>query len=58
METRSLTIDELKQHVEEHPDLKDPFHRIPKQAHLAGTAANFAWYVADRMNKPGKAVNA
>ncbi|NQT61327.1 MAG: activator of (R)-2-hydroxyglutaryl-CoA dehydratase [Candidatus Marinimicrobia bacterium] len=44
------TLDEMKDYVESHPELKRPMYTVPKRKDIVGTAANFAIHVADLMD--------
>jgi predicted nucleotide-binding protein (sugar kinase/HSP70/actin superfamily) len=43
-------LEDIRAYVEEHPELKKPFYRVPHRHGVAGTAAQFALHVNDRMN--------
>jgi hypothetical protein len=45
------TITEIREYVEEHPELKRPFYHVPHRPGVAGTAAQFVLHVSDRINK-------
>ncbi|HET6463841.1 MAG TPA: activator of (R)-2-hydroxyglutaryl-CoA dehydratase [Candidatus Krumholzibacteria bacterium] len=47
------TLDELKQYVEQHPEMKKALYLVPKRDDVIGKAANFALHVAERMEKEG-----
>ena len=53
---RGITEDEVKLFIAHKPELQSPFYSVPKQEHISGTAANFAWHIADLMKKPRKDV--
>ncbi len=44
-------IDGIRAHCAKHPALRRPLQRIPKQPGIAGTAANFVYYVAKKMGR-------
>ena len=46
---RSLT--EIREYIEEHPELKRPFYHVPHREGVAGTAAQFVLHVNDRINR-------
>jgi predicted nucleotide-binding protein (sugar kinase/HSP70/actin superfamily) len=45
------SIDDLREYVDEHPQLKRALYKIPHREGIAGTAAQFAWHVSDLMNR-------
>ena len=47
-------LDDLREYVEEHPELKRALYRVPHLDGVAGTAAQFACHVSDLMNKDSK----
>jgi predicted nucleotide-binding protein (sugar kinase/HSP70/actin superfamily) len=48
------TLDELRDYVAEHPELKHALYKFPHRHGVAGTAAQFAWHVSDLINKDAK----
>ena len=47
------TLDEMKQYVEAHPEMKKALYLVPKRDDVIGKAANFVLHVAERMEKEG-----
>jgi predicted nucleotide-binding protein (sugar kinase/HSP70/actin superfamily) len=47
------TVDELKQYVDAHPEMKKALYLVPKRDDVVGKAANFVLHVAERMSKEG-----
>jgi len=45
------SLDEIKEYIAEHPELKRPFYQVPHREGVAGTAAQFILHVSDRMDK-------
>ncbi|HTT22644.1 MAG TPA: hypothetical protein VMG82_27190 [Candidatus Sulfotelmatobacter sp.] len=43
------SMDEIREYIEEHPELKRPFYRVPHRDGVAGTAAQFVLHVSDRI---------
>jgi predicted nucleotide-binding protein (sugar kinase/HSP70/actin superfamily) len=43
------TLDDIKAYVDEHPELKRPFHHIPHHKGMIGVAARFIRHVGERM---------
>lgn len=48
------TLDELKQYVDEHPEMKKALYVVPKRDDVVGKAANFVLHVAERMEQQGR----
>ncbi len=48
------SLEEIRAYVEEHPELKRPFYRVPHREGVAGTAANFVLHVSERMDREGR----
>jgi predicted nucleotide-binding protein (sugar kinase/HSP70/actin superfamily) len=44
-------LEDVREYVSEHPELKRPFYKVPHRPGVAGTAAQFLLHVNDRMNK-------
>jgi predicted nucleotide-binding protein (sugar kinase/HSP70/actin superfamily) len=44
-------LQDIRCYVDEHPELKKPFYKVPHRQGVAGTAAQFVLHVNDRMNK-------
>jgi hypothetical protein len=45
------SLDDLREYVESHPELKRGLYKVPHREGVAGTAAQFAWHVSDLMNR-------
>jgi hypothetical protein len=45
------SLDELRSYVNDHPEMKRPFYHVPHTKGVAGTAAQFALHVGNRMKK-------
>jgi len=43
-------LDEIRSYVADHPELQQPFYRVPRRLGIAGTAAQFVLHVNDRIN--------
>ncbi len=52
LEQTRKSLDDLRDYVVEHPELKQALYNVPHESGLAGTAA-FAWHVNGLMNKDG-----
>jgi len=51
LQSTGRKLDEIREFVEDHPELKRPFYRVPHREGVAGTAAQFVLHVNDRMKK-------
>ena len=51
IEKTGKSLDDLREYVADHPQLKRALYRVPHRDGVAGTAAQFAWHVSDLMNK-------
>ncbi len=47
-------LDDIKDYVAEHPELRNLFYPVPHRHGYAGVAANFALHVSDLMNGKAK----
>jgi hypothetical protein len=47
---RGRSVEELHEYVAAHPEMERALYRFPRQAGVAGEAAQFAWHVNDRMD--------
>jgi predicted nucleotide-binding protein (sugar kinase/HSP70/actin superfamily) len=47
-------LDDIKDYIEDHPELKRPFYHVPHREGVAGTAAQFILHVSDRMDRSGR----
>jgi len=45
------SLAEIREYIDEHPELKRPFYHVPHREGVAGTAAKFILHVNDRINK-------
>lgn len=53
LERIGMTLEDLQQFVDEHPETKRPMYHVPHTKGIVGVAANFAMHVADRAKKEG-----
>jgi len=53
LERTGRRLEDVRDYVAEHPELRSPLYRVPRRADVAGVAANFILHVSDLMN--GKA---
>jgi predicted nucleotide-binding protein (sugar kinase/HSP70/actin superfamily) len=51
LKSTGKNLQEIREYIEEHPDLKRPFYRVPHREGVAGTAAQFVLHVSDRIDK-------
>jgi hypothetical protein len=47
------TMEQIREYIAQHPELKQPFYHVPHREGIAGTAAQFILHVSDRMDKSG-----
>ena len=45
------SMNEIREYIGEHPELKRPFYHVPHKEGVAGTAAQFILHVSDRIDK-------
>jgi predicted nucleotide-binding protein (sugar kinase/HSP70/actin superfamily) len=48
------SLDEIRSYVDEHPELKRPFYRVPHVEGVAGTGARFVLHVGHRMDRDAR----
>jgi predicted nucleotide-binding protein (sugar kinase/HSP70/actin superfamily) len=53
LERIGMTLEDLQQFVDEHPETKRPMYKVPHTKGIVGVAANFAMHVAERAKKEG-----
>jgi len=51
LKSTGKSMQEIREYIDEHPELKRPFYQVPHREGVAGTAAQFILHVNDRMNK-------
>src|ERR1700693_5034942 len=51
LKSTGKSLDEIREYIGEHPELKRPFYHVPHREGIAGTAAQFILHVGDRMDK-------
>jgi len=54
LKSTGKSLAEIKEYIEEHPELKRPFYHVPHREGVAGTAAQFILHVSDRMDRSGR----
>ncbi len=47
-------LEEIKEYIGEHPELRRPFYHVPHRSGIAGTAAQFILHVSDRMDSSAR----
>ncbi len=47
------SLEEIRNFVQQHPEMQSPFYRFPRTTPPAGTAAQFALHAAERMRREG-----
>jgi predicted nucleotide-binding protein (sugar kinase/HSP70/actin superfamily) len=50
LKSTGKTLDEIREYVGEHPELKRPFYQVPHRSGVTGTAAQFVLHVSDRID--------
>jgi hypothetical protein len=51
LKATSKSMNEIREFIAEHPELKRPFYHVPHRDGVAGTAAQFILHVSDRIDK-------
>ena len=51
LKSTGKSLDDIKNYIAEHPELKRPFYHVPHVEDVTGTAAQFVLHVSDRMNR-------
>jgi predicted nucleotide-binding protein (sugar kinase/HSP70/actin superfamily) len=51
LEKTGMSLDELYQYVDEHPEMKRPMYQVPHYKGTVSIAANFALHIAERAKK-------
>ena len=51
LESTGKRLDDVRAFVEEHPELRRPFYKVPHRHGVTGTAANFVLHVSDLMDR-------
>jgi predicted nucleotide-binding protein (sugar kinase/HSP70/actin superfamily) len=51
LESTGKRLEDIRDFVAEHPELRHPFYKVPHRAGVTGTAANFALHVSDLMDR-------
>jgi predicted nucleotide-binding protein (sugar kinase/HSP70/actin superfamily) len=55
LDAAGCTLDDIRDFVEEHAELKRPMYKVPHQEGVVGVAANFVCHVGERIKKEGRA---
>jgi hypothetical protein len=51
LQSTGKSLEEIREYVDEHSELKRPFYKVPHREGVTGTAAQFVLHVNDRMDK-------
>ena len=51
LESTGRQLEDIRAYVDEHPELRSPFYKVPHRKGVTGTAANFVLHVNDLMDK-------
>jgi predicted nucleotide-binding protein (sugar kinase/HSP70/actin superfamily) len=54
LEASGYDLDEIREFVNEHPEMKKPLYHVPKYDGVVGVAANFVRHVGEVMKKAGR----
>jgi hypothetical protein len=54
LKSTGKSMSEIREYIDEHPELKRPFYHVPHREGVAGTAAQFILHVSDRIDKDTK----
>jgi len=54
LKSTGKSLDEIREYIAEHPELKRPFYHVPHREGVTGTAAQFILHVNDRMDKSSR----
>jgi predicted nucleotide-binding protein (sugar kinase/HSP70/actin superfamily) len=51
LKSTGKSLQEVREYIEEHPEMKRPFYHVPHREGVAGTAAQFVLHVSDRIDR-------
>jgi hypothetical protein len=51
LKSTGKSLQEIREYIDEHSELKRPFYHVPHRNGIAGTAAQFILHVNDRINR-------
>jgi predicted nucleotide-binding protein (sugar kinase/HSP70/actin superfamily) len=51
LKSTGKSLEQIREYIAEHQELRRPFYRVPEREGIAGTAAQFVLHVSDRMNR-------
>ena len=51
LKSTGKNLEEIREYIDEHPELKRPFYHVPHREGVAGTAAQFVMHVSDRIDR-------
>jgi predicted nucleotide-binding protein (sugar kinase/HSP70/actin superfamily) len=51
LQSTGKSMNEIREYIDEHPELKRPFYHVPHREGVAGTAAQFILHVGQRIDK-------
>ncbi len=57
LEKSGLTLDQCKAWHDAHPETRKPMYKVPHTKGVVGSAANFVYFIADRMKQESARVN-
>ena len=53
LDESGCALEQIREYIESHPDLKRPFYKVPHRKGVVGRAANFVLHVSDLMKPSG-----
>jgi predicted nucleotide-binding protein (sugar kinase/HSP70/actin superfamily) len=53
LESTGKKLNEIRRYVDEHPELRSPFHHVPHMPGIAGVAASFVIHVSQLIDRDG-----
>ncbi|HTU34781.1 MAG TPA: hypothetical protein VMF66_13355 [Candidatus Acidoferrum sp.] len=51
LKSTGKSLEQIREYIAEHPELRRPFYRVPHHEGIAGTAAQFVLHVSDRIDR-------
>jgi predicted nucleotide-binding protein (sugar kinase/HSP70/actin superfamily) len=54
LKSTGKSLEQIKEYIAEHPELRRPFYHVPHREGTAGTAAQFVLHVSDRMDRSSR----
>ncbi len=51
LKSTGKSLEQIREYIAEHPELRKPFYHVPHREGIAGTAAQFVLHVSDRIDR-------